>query len=157
MGTIHDIRVQGGAQPATIWNLFMTEATKDLPIEDFVRPQNDIINVKVVIDPETGEPMVPNRYTPLEQIQTQEFHYGQEPTVPMPIPPEAIPIMPDVSLMPRDEANHILIVQYGFNPINIFYKYVPFAGAEPGYTYMQDPPAGQPVELIRKVTVWVNP
>ncbi len=157
MENIHDLRVQGGAQPAMIWNLFMTEATKDLPMENFVRPQDDTINVQVVINPETGEMMIPNRFTPLDQIIVKEFRYGQEPTVPMPIPPEAIPIMPDVSLMPRDEANHILIVQYGFNPINIFYKYVPFAGAEPGYTYMQDPPAGQPVELIRKVTVWVNP
>ncbi|MFZ3385599.1 MAG: PBP1A family penicillin-binding protein, partial [Candidatus Hydromicrobium sp.] len=63
MGPIDGIGVQGGAQPAMIWKLFMTEATKDLPIEDFVRPQDDRINVQVVINPETGEMMIPNRYT----------------------------------------------------------------------------------------------
>ena len=109
MGVIHDLRVAGGAQPAMIWNLFMTEATKDLPIENFVRPQDDTINVQVVVNPETGEYMLPNRFTPLDQIIIKEFHYGQEPTVQMPIPADVVPIMPMVSLMPINEANHILI------------------------------------------------
>ncbi len=157
MGVIRDIRVAGGSYPAMIWNLFMTEATKNLPIENFVRPQDDIINVQVVTNPDTGELMVPNRFTPLDQITIKEFHYDQEPRVQMPIPADAIPIMPNVSLMPQDEANHILVVDYGFSSTNIEYMYVPNPNVPSGYTYGQDPVAGQPVETIRKITVWVNP
>jgi penicillin-binding protein 1A len=157
MGVIRDIRVAGGSYPAMIWNLFMTEATKNLPIENFVRPQDDIINVQVVTNPDTGELMVPNRFTPLDQITIKEFHYGQEPRVQMPIPADAIPIMPNVSLMPQDEANHILVIDYGFSSTNIEYMYVPNPNVPSGYTYGQDPIAGQQVETIRKITVWVNP
>jgi len=154
MGVIRDIRVAGGSYPAMIWNLFVTEATKDLPIENFVRPQDDIINVQVVTNPETGELMIPNRFTPLDQIMIKEFHYGQEPTQQMPIPADAIPIMPMVSLMPVNEANHILI-EAGY--ANIVYENEPYSQVPSGYTHRQDPAAGQPVETIRKITIWVNP
>jgi penicillin-binding protein 1A len=154
MGVIRDIRVAGGSYPAMIWNLFMTEATKDLPVENFVRPQDDIINVQVVANPETGELMVPNRFTPLDQIMVKEFHYGQEPTQQMPIPADAIPVMPMVSLMPINEANHILI-EAGYT--NIVYENEPYSQVPSGYTHRQYPAAGQPVETIRKITVWVNP
>ncbi len=154
MGIIHDMRVQGGAQPAMIWNLFMTEATKDLPIENFIRPQDDMINIQVVINPETGEMLLPNRFTPLDQIIIKEFRYGGEPTVQMPITPDDIPIMPMVSLMHINEANHILI-EAGYT--NIVYKNEPYSEVPSGYTHRQDPMWGQPVETIRKITVWVNP
>lgn len=154
MGVIRDIRVAGGSYPAMIWNLFMTEATKDLPVENFVRPQDDIINIQVVANPETGELMTPNRFTPLDQIMVKEFHYGQEPTQQMPIPADAIPIMPMVSLMPINEANHILI-EAGYT--NIVYENEPYSQVPSGYTHRQYPAAGQPVETIRKITVWVNP
>lgn len=155
MENIHDLRVQGGAHPAIIWNLFMTEATKDLPIENFVRPQDDMINVQVVINPETGEMMIPNRYTPIEQIIVKEFRYGQEPTKEMPIPEDAIPIMPMVSLMPWEEANHILLIEAGYTHIE--YKNETYSEVPSGYTHRQDPMWGQPVETIKKITVWVNP
>ena len=154
MGPIDGMGVQGGAQPAMIWKLFMTEATKDRPIENFVRPQDDRINVQVVINPETGEMMLPNRFTPLDQIIVKEFRYGQEPTVQMPISPDAIPIMPMVALMPINEANHILI-EAGYTHIE--YKNEPYSEVPSGYTHRQDPMWGQPVETIKKITVWVNP
>ncbi len=154
MTTIHDMRVQGGAHPALIWKSFMTEATKNLPIENFIRPADDRINVQVVVNPETGEMMIPNRFTPLDQIIVREFRYGQEPTVQMPINPEEAPIMPMVALMPIDEANHILI-ESGYTHIE--YKNEPYSEVPSGYTHRQDPMWGQPVETTRKVTVWVNP
>ena len=154
MGPLDGIGVQGGAQPAMIWKLFMTEATKDRPIENFVRPQDDRINVQVVINPETGEMMLPNRFTPLDQIIVKEFRYGQEPIVQMPISPDAIPIMPMVSLMPINEANHILI-EAGYT--HIVYENEPYSEVPSGYTHRQDPLWGQPVETIKKITVWVNP
>jgi penicillin-binding protein 1A len=154
MGTLHDMRVQGGAHPALIWKSFMSEATKNLPAENFVRPQDDIINVQVVINPETGETMLPNRLTPLDQIIVKEYHYGQEPRVQMPIPEDAIPIMPMVALMPIDEANHILI-ESGYT--NIEYRNEVYTEVPSGFTHRQDPMWGQPVETTRKITVWVNP
>lgn len=154
METIHGLRVQGGAHPALIWNSFMSEATEELPAENFARPQNDTINVQVVINPETGEMMLPNRFTPLDQIMMKEFRYGQEPAVQMPVPPEAIPEMPAVVHMHINEANHILI-EAGYTHIE--YINEPYSEVPPGYTHRQDPMWGQPVETIRKIKVWVNP
>jgi penicillin-binding protein 1A len=154
MEAIDGLRVQGGAQPAMIWKAFMAEATKNLPVENFVRPQDDIIKVQVVMNPETGETMIPNRFTPLDQIIIKEYHYGQEPTVQMPIPEDAIPVMPMVALMHINEANHILI-ESGY--ANIEYKDEVYTEVESGFTHRQDPMWGQPVETIRKITVWVNP
>lgn len=154
MTYIQDMRVQGGAHPAMIWNLFMKEATADLPIENFVRPEDDMIIVQVVMNHETGQYMLPNRYTPQEQIEIKEYRYGQEPAEQMPIPEDTIPIMPMVSLMPIEEVNHILI-EAGYT--NIFYENEPYGEVPPGYAHRQDPMWGQPVEFIQKITVWVNP
>ena len=154
MDTVHDIRVVGGTHPAMIWNLFMTEATKDLPIENFERPQDDMINVQVVPNHETGEYMIPNRFTPEDQIIIKQYRYGQEPIEQMPIPEDAIPLMPMVALMPINEANHILI-EAGYT--NILYENERFADVPSGYTHRQEPMWGQPVELIQKITIWVNP
>jgi len=154
MEAIDGLRVQGGAQPAMIWKAFMTEATKELPAENFVRPQGDMIKVQVAINPETGEIMIPNRFTPLDQIIIKEFRYGQEPTLQMPIPEDAIPIMPKVALMPINEANHILI-ESGY--ANILYEDEVYTEVPSGHTHRQDPMWGQPVETIRKITIWVNP
>ena len=62
--------------------------------------------------------------------------------------------MPNVTLMPMADANNIL-VQAGYT--HILYKNEKFDGVPPGYTHRQDPLWDQPVELIRKITVWVNP
>ncbi|MCD4671001.1 MAG: PBP1A family penicillin-binding protein [Actinomycetia bacterium] len=154
MDYIHEMRVQGGAHPAMIWNLFMKEATKDLPIENFIRPEEDMINVQVVPNHETGQYMLPNRFTPSEQIEMKEYRYGQEPVVQMPVPEGTVPIMPMVALMPINEANHILI-EAGYT--NIIYENEPYGGVPQGHTHRQDPMWDQPVEFIRKITIWVNP
>jgi len=154
MTYIQDMRVQGGAHPAMIWNLFMKEATTDLPIENFIRPEDDMIIVQVVMNHETGQYMLPNRYTPQEQIEIKEYRYGQEPAEQMPIPEDVIPIMPMVSLIPIEEANHVLI-EAGYT--NIIYENEPYGEVPPGYTHRQDPMWGQPVEFIQKITIWVNP
>jgi penicillin-binding protein 1A len=154
MGVIHDLRVQGGTQPAMMWKLFMQEATKNLQPEKFVKPKDDMISVQVTVNPETGEVMVPNRFTPQDQITIANFHYGSEPRTQAPILPEMIPIMPNVTLMPMADANNIL-VQAGYT--HIVYRNEKFDGVPPGYTHRQDPLWDQPIELIRKITVWVNP
>ena len=75
--------------------------------------------VQVVPNHETGQYMIPNRFTPQEQIEVKEYRYGQEPIDQMPIPEGTIPLMPMVALMPINEANHILI-EAGYN--NILYE-----------------------------------
>jgi penicillin-binding protein 1A len=154
IGTLHDMRVAGGAHPAMIWNLFMKEATKDLPVEDFIRPGDDLIDVEVTIDTDSGDYVLPNRYTEPEDILVREYHYGQEPTRQAPIPEDKIPMMPMVALMPWDLANHIL-AHMGFE--NIIYIDEPYSEVPSGYTHRQDPMWDQPVEIRRKITVWVNP
>ncbi len=154
IGTLHDMRVAGGAHPAMIWNLFMKEATKDLPIEDFIRPQDDLIDVQVTLDLATGDYMLPNRYTEPEDIAIKQYNYGQEPTQQASIPEDKIPMIPMVALMPRDLADYIL-VHMGFE--NIVYLDEPYSEVPSGYTHRQDPMWDQPVEITRKITIWVNP
>ena len=151
---IHGERIQGGIQPATIWNLFMKEAVKNLPAEDFVRPKDDMISVQVTTNPETGEVMVPNRFTPPDQITLAKFRYGSEPRTQIPITPEQMPILPNITLMPVLDANNIL-VQLGYTHIE--YINEPYAEVPPQYTHRQDPLGDQPAEIIRKIKVWVNP
>jgi penicillin-binding protein 1A len=154
MTVIHDMRVQGGAHPAMIWKLFMERATVNLPIEDFVRPEDDKISLQITTNPETGEVMIPNRYTPPDQISMADFKYGSEPTTQAPLNPELMPVLPNVTLMPAEEAYHIL---FAAGYMHVEFVNEPYGEVPPGYTHRQDPMWDQYVERIRKIKVWVNP
>jgi penicillin-binding protein 1A len=154
MGVIHDMRVQGGAHPAMIWKLFMERATKDLPIEDFIKPEEDNLNMQVTIFPETGEFIVPNRFTPPDQITLKDFRYGTEPRFQAPIIAENFPVLPNVTMMPLEEANHILTTS-GYTHIEFIAE--PYGAVPPGHTYMQEPIWDIPIEQIWKIKVWYNP
>jgi len=154
MNIIHDMRVQGGAHPAMIWKLFMERATADLPVEDFVKPEDDTISVQITRNPETGEVLVPNRYTPPDQVSIADFRYGSEPRVQAPLNPEFMPILPNVTLIPADQAYHILYTA-GYTHVEFINE--PYGEVPPGYTHRQEPLWDQYVERIRKIKVWVNP
>ncbi len=154
IGTLHGLRVQGGTHPAMIWKLFMDNVTQYLPAESFQRPQEDTIDVQIVADPETGQLMLPNPFTPEENIMVRQFRYGQEPRIQAPITEEDVPMMPFVALMPLNEANHIL-VEAGFE--NIQYITEPYGEVPPGYTHRQDPLWDTPVHPDMPIRVWVNP
>jgi membrane peptidoglycan carboxypeptidase len=154
MGIIHDMRVQGGAHPAMIWKLFMERATANLPIENFTRPADDKIPIQITTNPETGETLVPNRFTPSDQISIREYKYGSEPVTQAPFAPEFTPIMPNVTLLPIEEANHILF-QAGYTHVEFIAE--PYAEVPPGTTHRQDPMWDIPVERIRKIKIWYNP
>jgi hypothetical protein len=98
--------------------------------------------------------MVPNRFTSPDQITLAKFHYGSEPRTQIPITPEQMPILPNITLMPVLDANNIL-VQLGYTHIE--YINEPYGGVPPQYVHRQDPLGDQPVETIRKIKVWVNP
>ncbi len=154
MGVIHDQRVQGGAQPAMIWKLFMERATINLPIEDFVKPADDKITIQVTTNPETGQVMVPNRFTPVEQISIVEVRYGNEPRTQAPIMPEFMPVMPNVTNLPMEEANNILF-QAGYTHVKFIKEQ--YDGVPPGYTHRQAPLWDLPIERIREIKIWYNP
>jgi penicillin-binding protein 1A len=154
MGVIHDMRVQGGAHPAMIWKLFMERATTNMPIEDFVKPEDTKISVQITVNPETGEVMVPNRFTLPEMISISDYRYGSEPRTQAPIMPENIPLLPNVTLMPMADANNVLF-QAGYTHVEFIIE--PFAEVPPGYTHRMDPMFDSPVERIRKIKVWYNP
>ena len=154
MGIVHDMRVQGGAHPAMMWKLFMERATANLPVMDFIKPEDDRISVQITVNPETGERVIPNRFTPSDQVSISDFKYGTEPTQQAPLILDYIPLMPNVTLLPVLEANNILF-QSGFTHIE--YIMERFDGVPPGYTHRQDPMWDQHVERIRKIKVWVNP
>ncbi len=151
MEAIHEIRVQGGTHPAMIWKLFMENATKDLPIENFERPEDDLIDIQVVSNPETGELMLPNRFTPVEQIELRQFHYGQEPRS---LDTTEGLKLPNITLMPKDRANNILI-NAGYTHIEFIEE--EFGGVPPGYVHRQEPLWDEEVDPIRIIKVWVNP
>ncbi|HEY5500379.1 MAG TPA: PBP1A family penicillin-binding protein [Candidatus Humimicrobiaceae bacterium] len=154
MSVVHDLRVQGGAQPAMMWKLFMEKAVKALPIEKFVKPAADTFSLQVTTNPETGQIMIPNRFTPLEMISTAKYKYGSEPREQVPITSADMPLLPFVCLMPIDQANQILR-DAGFTNIQFINEV--YSGVPSGYTHRQDPLWDINVEKTRLIKVWVNP
>lgn len=154
MGAVHEIRVQGGSHPAMMFKKFMEKATQDLPSEKFQKPSDDIINLQVTTVPETGQVMVPNRFTPLDQITIAQYKYGSEPREQVPITDADMPILPFVCLMPVEQTNQILR-DLGYTNI----QFIPevYDGVPSGYTHRQDPLWDQRVEKNRLIKIWVNP
>ena len=154
MSSVHDMRVQGGAHPAMMWKLFMDKATKLLPAEQFTKPAEDTFNLQITVNPETGQVMIPNRFTPVETISISQFRYGADPREQVPISAEDAPLLPFVCLMPIDQANQILR-DAGFTNIEFINEV--YTGVPSGYTHRQDPLWDINVEKTRLIKVWVNP
>ena len=154
MTSVHDMRVQGGAHPAMMFKLFMEKATANLPAESFTKPGEDKFSLQVTVLPETGQVMIPNRFTPSEQITISQYSYGSEPREQVPITEEDMPMLPFICLIPIDEANRILR-EAGFTNIEFINEV--YAGVPSGYTHRQDPLWDLRVERTRLIKVWVNP
>ncbi|MDD5659523.1 MAG: PBP1A family penicillin-binding protein [Actinomycetota bacterium] len=154
MSAVHDLRVQGGAHPAMMWKLFMEKATKKLPAEKFQKPADDLFNLQTTTNTETGQIMIPNRFTPLDQISVAQFHYGAEPREQIPITDADMPILPFVCLIPIDQANQMLR-DAGFTNIEFINEV--YTGVPSGYTHRQEPLWDTRVEKTRLIKVWVNP
>jgi len=148
MGTIHDLRVQGGAHPAMIWQLFMDRATASLPVEEFIKPSDGLITLRTVI--RDDKTYLASRNTPEEIINLKQYHYGEEPRSFDPV--EGLKL-PNITLMPKDIANHIL-VDAGYTHIEFIEE--GFGGVPPGYTHRQEPLWDEEVDPIRIIKVWVN-
>jgi penicillin-binding protein 1A len=68
--------VLGGTWPAQIWNLFMSKAAQNLPVEDFEQPR--VRYVTLAIDTSRG--CVATKYTPPYLIQQVRYLDGTQPT-----------------------------------------------------------------------------
>ncbi len=172
MGTLHGHRVQGGTIPTMIWHAFMEEATKELPAEEFIKPADDWINLRVI--ERNGRDYLASRSTPEEQVVVKQFRYGEEPTQFAHIAKEEekeeepeehvvheepqdqghVSTLPGVINLPWDQANHLL-VHAGYS--NIHYIYEPNADVPPNTVYRQEPAGGQQANTNQAVRVWVNP
>jgi penicillin-binding protein 1A len=151
MGTLHGQRVQGGTIPTMIWREFMEEAVKDLPVEKFVMPSDDLIKLRVVDI--NGKIYLASRNTPEDKIILKEFHYGEEPQI-FDSRHKATDRMPGVTSLPREKAQGILST-YGFT--NVEFIVEDSGHVAPGYTYRQEPQAGQIVNESTLIRVWVRP
>jgi penicillin-binding protein 1A len=69
-------QVLGGTWPAQIWNVFMANATRGMPVERFVRPTSEYVTVNV----DTSRNCLPNQFTPPYLIQPVTYLVGTEPT-----------------------------------------------------------------------------
>ncbi len=98
--------------------------------------------------------MVPNRFTPAEQISTIEVPYGSEPRTQAPIAPEFITLLPNVTNLPMADANNILF-QAGYTHVKFIKE--AYDGVPSGYTHRQEPMYDLFVERIREIKVWYNP
>jgi penicillin-binding protein 1A len=105
--------VLGGTWPAEIWNVFMTNATRDLPVERFRRPAGD--EVRVAIDITRG--CLPNQFTPPQDIQVAKFPVGKQPTerCTEPTSPQQVVIPSVVGL--TEQAARTTLESYGLQVI----------------------------------------
>jgi membrane peptidoglycan carboxypeptidase len=70
------LRVTGGSFPAQIWRAFMSEATANLPVRDFQRPDVDFVTVAI----DVTQGCLPTASTPSSRIRYVQFVPGTEPT-----------------------------------------------------------------------------
>src|SRR5262249_20466623 len=69
--------VLGGTWPAQIWHLFMTKASKYLPVKEFPKPVVRYVTVRI----DTTQNCQANPYTPPNLIKEVRFIEGTQPPV----------------------------------------------------------------------------
>jgi len=125
--------VLGGTWPAQIWHLFMSKATRNLPVQAF--PQPVLRYVTVPID--SSRNCQANRYTQPELITDVTFLEGTQPPVctePTAYQPLIVPSV--IGLSVSDAA--AMLARSGFQS-----EAIPRASPQPPDTIIgQDPPAG---------------
>ena len=105
--------VLGGTWPAEIWHTFMTNATRNMPVEKFRKPSFGYVSVAVDI----RRDCLPNHWTLPDDIAVLTFIAGTQPTrfCTVPSGPQMVPI-PSVIGLSEEKAVERL-ESYGFVPI----------------------------------------
>ncbi len=140
--------VLGGTWPAQIWNLFMSGATENLPVQDFAQPEVRYVTVRI----DTSRGCLANQYTPPYLIRRVQYLAGTEPTERCTEPSsyQLLPV-PSVLGVTVDEARAILRGA-GFGV-----AVVAVTSDQPAGTVIgQDPPAGEEGLQSSIVTVTVS-
>lgn len=129
------IKVVGGSWPGQIWKLFMQEALKGVPPEDFPFDEKDLIRVEI----DVTRNCLPNDFTPPALIEAVVYLRGTEPTRTCTEPTSGvIASTPNVIGKSRAEAEGIL-GEAGF-VVGVRLRSCPTYPV--GYVCDQDPPPG---------------
>ena len=141
-------QVLGGTWPAQIWNVFMSRATRGMPVEGFVRPTSQYVTVNV----DTSRNCLPNQFTPPYLIQPVTYLQGTEPTRTCTQPTSYQPLtVPSVVGLSQDEAVSVL-EGAGFHvDATVRNSHQP-----PGIVLQQSPAAGQKALQASTVTLTVS-
>ncbi|HEY4695683.1 MAG TPA: PBP1A family penicillin-binding protein [Candidatus Hydromicrobium sp.] len=75
MEPINGRSIVGGTYPADIWREFMTSALEDVPVSDFDRPDEELVDIKVC----TESNLLATLWCPEESIQWRIYVKGEEP------------------------------------------------------------------------------
>ncbi|MFZ3385661.1 MAG: PASTA domain-containing protein, partial [Candidatus Hydromicrobium sp.] len=75
MESINGIVVVGGTYPADIWREFMISALEDVPVSDFDKPDEELVDIKVC----TESNLLDTFWCPEESIQWHIYVKGEEP------------------------------------------------------------------------------
>jgi penicillin-binding protein 1A len=127
--------VLGGTFPAQIWHAFMVNATRDMPVLDFQKPNVRYVTVRV----DVSRGCLPNQYTLPNDIREVRFIAGTQPKQKCKEPsgPQIITVPSVVGLL-QEQATRLL-QGYAFN-VDVVTK--EDTHAKPGTVISQDPAAG---------------
>jgi penicillin-binding protein 1A len=128
-------RVAGGTWPAEIWRTFMLDATRGMPVQDFVRPESR--TVRVAIDATQG--CLPNEWTLPGDVRIRPFVKGTEPTRPCARPdgPQNIPVPTVVGLSQAEATAKLAAYRFEASVVTVVSTDRP-----PGTVLEQAPVAG---------------
>jgi penicillin-binding protein 1A len=143
------IRVVGGSWPGKIWKLFMQEALKGVPAEDFPDVESQLVKVRI----DVSRNCLPNQFTPPYFIREITFIKGSEPTAICTEPTSGvISATPNVVGKLQSDAYRLLgVAGYRVRVEKIYCPSYP-----PGYVCDQTPDAGTPGTVGDSATIIVS-
>jgi membrane peptidoglycan carboxypeptidase len=139
-------QVLGGTWPAQIWHLFMTNATRGMPVRDFPQPVLRYVTVRI----DATRDCQANRYTPPQVITEVTFLEGTQPPVctePSAYQPLIVPSV--IGLSVSDAAS--LLAEAGFQSVAVARA----SPQPPGTIIGQDPPAGEQALMQSTISLYV--
>jgi len=129
-------QVLGGTWPAQIWNLFMSQATRHMPVRTFPQPTQQYVTVAI----DTSRNCLPNQFTPAYLIRSVTYLEGTQPTERCTQPTSYQMLgVPSVIGMKQDHAIGLLhdagfqvttSAQYSHEPVGTVVGQSPAAGSQ---------------------------
>jgi penicillin-binding protein 1A len=142
------IKVVGGSWPGQIWKLFMQEALKGQPPQDFPISTGDLVHVRI----DVTRNCLPNAFTPPALIQEQVYVKGTQPTEVCTEPASASIVAPNVIGKSQADALDIL-GKAGFD-VSVAPRSCP--SYPNGFVCDQTPPPGAAATVGDHAVVYVS-